>query len=108
MGNSCLKFFYKPLKEIATYKVGREDVARDVARNISDEKMNLREFIKEKIRTNNKITRKEIAVEAGVSVKSVERTIKGIENLCFVGTGKNGYWQLSDRNLVKRYKNDYQ
>ena len=93
-----------PLKEIATYKVGREDVARNVARNVvrnvarnvSDEKMNLSEFIKEKIRTNNKITRKEIAVEAGVSVKSVERTIKGIENLCFVGTGKNGYWQLNE------------
>ena len=92
MGNSCLKFFYKPLKETATYKVGREDVAR----NVSDEKMNLSEFIKEKIRTNNKITRKEIAVEAGVSVKSVERIIKGIENLCFVGTGKNGYWQLNE------------
>ena len=84
MGNSCLKFFYKPLKEIATYKVGREDVARDVARNISDEKMNLREFIKEKIRTNNKITRKEIAVEAGVSVKSVERTIKAEKAFCVI------------------------
>ena len=45
---------------------------------------------------NNKITRRKIAFEAGVSVKSVERSIKVIENLCFVSTGKNGYWQLNE------------
>jgi DNA-binding GntR family transcriptional regulator len=46
----------------------------------------LAEFIKEKVRSNDRITRKVIADEAGVSVKTIERAIKEIENLQYVGT----------------------
>lgn len=66
-----------PLKKIATQKVGGSNVAHDVAHD----KVALIEFIKEKVRSNDKITRKEIADEAGVSVKTVERVIKEIDNL---------------------------
>ncbi|MCC9675065.1 HTH domain-containing protein, partial [Streptococcus agalactiae] len=54
------------------------------------------EFIKEKIRENDKITRKTIADEAGVSVKTIERTIKEIDNLRYIGSGSNGHWELTE------------
>ena len=85
-----------PLKKIATRKVGRNNVAQDVAQDVAHDKSNLVEFIKEKVRSNNKITRKSIADEAGVSVKTIERIIKLIENLKYVGTGSNGYWELNE------------
>lgn len=66
-----------PLKKIATQKVGGNDVAQD--------KIALAEFVKEKIRKNDKITRKMIANEAGVSIKTIERAIKEIDNLKYVG-----------------------
>ena len=77
-----------PLKKIATQKVGGNDVAQD--------KITLAEFVKEKIRKNDKITRKMIANEAGVSIKTIERAIKEIDNLKYVGRGSNGHWELSE------------
>lgn len=89
-----------PLKKIATQKVGggnvAQDVARNVARNVAQDKVVLAEFIKEKVRSNDRITRKAIADEAGVSVKTIERAIKEIENLQYVGTGSNGHWELNE------------
>lgn len=89
-----------PLKKIATQKVGgssvARDVARDVAQDVAQNKLALLEFIKEKIRENEKITRKAIADEAGVSVKTVERAIKEIQNLQYVGKGSNGHWELDE------------
>lgn len=81
-----------PLKKIATQKVGGNDVAQDVAQD----KIALAEFVKEKIRKNDKITRKMIANEAGVSIKTIERAIKEIDNLKYVGRGSNGHWELSE------------
>lgn len=87
-----------PLKKIATQKVGGNDVAQnvaqDVAQNVAQDKIALAEFIKEKIRGNDKITRKMIANEAGVSIKTIERVIKEIDNLKYVGRGSNGHWEL--------------
>lgn len=81
----------------------RSDIARmslrsrsDIARNVARNKLSLAEFVKAKIRANNKITRKAIAQEAGVSVKTIERTIKEIKNLEYVGKGNNGYWKLNE------------
>ena len=113
-----------PLKKIVTQKVGGNntirsiaqnvardvaqnvvhDVARDVAQNVTHgvaqevvrDKVVLVEFIKEKVRSNDKITRKAIADEVGVSVKTIERAIKEIYNLKYVGTGRNGRWELNE------------
>lgn len=78
-----------PLKKAATQKVGAHDVAHDKAA--------LTEFIKEKVKNNDKITRKAIADEDGVSVKTIERAIKEINNLKFVGSGNNGHWESLNR-----------
>ncbi|MGF3115155.1 RNA-binding domain-containing protein [Facklamia sp. P12937] len=93
-----------PLKEIATKKVGGETVvhgdAHDVvhgdAHDVVQSKEDLIDFIIDKIRANNKITRKEIAEQAGVSEKTIERRIKEIENLRYIGSGNNGYWELDE------------
>lgn len=89
-----------PLKKIATQKVGgngvAQDVAHSVAQDVAHDKIALVEFIKEKIRENDKITRKTIADEAGVSVKTIERTIKEIDNLRYIGSGSNGHWELTE------------
>ena len=93
-----------PLKKIATQKVGggnvahdvAQGVAHDVAQGVAHDKIALAEFIKEKVRSNGRITRKAIADEARVSVKTIERTIREIDNLNYVGSGNNGHWELND------------
>nr|WP_152513064.1 HTH domain-containing protein [Treponema pedis] len=85
-----------PLKKIATQKVAR-NVAQAVARNTAHEKAELIAFIKEKIRKDKKITRQAIADAAGVSKKTIERYIKEIDNLKYVGRGSNGHWEIDDK-----------
>ena len=91
-----------PLKKIATQKVGGDnvphnvphDVAQGVVHDVAHDKIAIAEFIKEKVRSNDRITRKAIADEAGVSVKTIERAIKEIDNLKYVGSGNSGHWEL--------------
>ena len=85
-----------PLKKIATKKVGGNDASQNVVSNVMNNKESLIEFIKESVRSNNKITRKGISEEAGVSMKTIERTIKEIANLRYVGIGKHGHWELEE------------
>ena len=81
-----------PLKKIATQKVGGGYVPHDVPQG----RQELIEFIKAQVRLNNKITRQAIAEGAGVSVKTIQRTLKEIENLKYIGSGNNGHWEFSD------------
>ncbi|WP_235899036.1 putative DNA binding domain-containing protein [Peptostreptococcus porci] len=78
-----------PLKKIATQKVGGENVPHD--RN------ELMEYIKAHVRLNNKITRQDMAEGAGVSVKTIQRALKEIDNLNYVGSGNNGHWELNEK-----------
>lgn len=48
------------------------------------------------MRPKNKVTRQEIAVTAGVSIKTVQRYLKEIKNLRYRGSGNNGYWELDE------------
>lgn len=68
----------------------------NVAQGVAHDKVVLVEFIKEKVRSNDRITRKAIADEARVSVKTIERAIKEIDNLKYVGSGNNGHWELNE------------
>lgn len=71
-------------------------ISQKIVQGVVRDKVVLVEFIKEKVRSNDKITRKIIAEEAGVSVKTIERTIKEIHNLKYVGRGRNGRWELNE------------
>ena len=109
-----------PLKKIATKRVGGEnvaqgdaqddaqDVAQDVAQgvaqgvaqDVAQDKNSLIEFIKKKVRNNDRVTRKEIADEAGVSLKTIERMIKEIDDLKYVGSGYSGHWEKTGTENV--------
>ena len=85
-----------PLKKITTQKVGGGNVPHDVPHDVPQGRQELIEFIKAQVRLNNKITRQAIAEGAGVSVKTIQRTLKEIENLKYIGSGNNGHWEFSD------------
>ena len=82
-----------PLNKIATQKVGYQ--YREV-RDFSQDKEGLIEFIKLQIRLNNKITRHAIADKAHVSVKTIERIVKEIGVLKYVGAGRNAHWEIHE------------
>lgn len=63
---------------------------------INNNDFDIKKFIIKKISENCKITRKEIANELNVSVKTVERAIKSIDNLHYVNSGIIGYWEFKD------------
>ena len=86
-----------PLKKIATQKVGGGNVPHDVPQDVS--RMSLEEIeniIKDMIKEDNRVSRKDIAMILGVSEKTITRYIKEIPNIQYVGKGKNGYWELND------------
>ena len=93
-----------PLKKIATQKVGGDNVAQSVVRDVPHSvphdvpqgRDELIEFIKVQVRLNNKITRQAIAEGAGASVKTIQRTLKEIVNLKYVGSGNSGHWELNE------------
>jgi len=80
-------------KEIATEKVGGENVPRNVPQKSIEE---MKEIMKEIIKKNNRVSRKYLAEILGVSEKTITRYIKEIPNLSYVGKGKNGYWKLDE------------
>ena len=82
-----------PLKKIATQKVGGGNVSRNVSRMSLEEIENI---IKDMIKEDNKVSRKDIAMILGVSEKTITRYIKEIPNIKYVGKGKNGHWELND------------
>ena len=85
-----------PLKKIATQKVGGGNVPHDVPHSVPQGRDELIEFIKAQVRFNNKITRQAIAEGAGVSVKTIQRTLNEIDKLKYVGSGNSGHWELKE------------
>lgn len=84
-----------PLKKIATQKVRGGNVSRNVPQDVS--RMSLEEIeniIKDMIKEDNKVSRKDIAMILGVSEKTITRYIKEIPNIKYVGKGKNGHWEV--------------
>ena len=75
-------------------------VPQSVPQSVPQNRNELINFIKEKIKENNKITRKAIAEDAGVSIKTVQRALKKIDNLKYIGRGNNGYWEFTDEGKI--------
>ena len=70
-----------------------DNVAQDVAQNVVQTK-ELEKLIYDSIRADSKVTRASIADKAGVSVKTVERKIKELDDIQYIGTGSNGHWEI--------------
>ena len=77
--------------------MGGGNVSRNVSQDVS--RMSLEEIeniIKDMIKEDNKVSRKDIAMILGVSEKTITRYIKEIPNIKYVGKGENGHWELND------------
>ena len=84
-----------PIKKIATQKVGGGNVSQNVPQDVS--RMSLEEIeniIKDMIKGDNRVSRKDMAMELGVSEKTITRYIKEIPNIKYAGKGKNGRWEV--------------
>lgn len=68
-----------------------QDDSQDVAQEHTKP---LAEIIIAEIRRNEKVTRDQIAEKAGVNNKTLEREIKKMGNVHYVGRGHSGYWTI--------------
>jgi len=82
-----------PLGSAATQKVGPGYVAQDVAQGVAQERP-LQKKIIEMILENNKVSQKMMAEKMGVSKKTIERQIKNMSNIQYVGRGYSGHWEI--------------
>lgn len=64
--------------------------------NDSEINKDLVNFIKQEIRKDNTISRQEIADRVKVSKKTIERLIKDIPEIKYVGVGRHGHWELNE------------
>ena len=62
----------------------QDDTQKDMKRQIMD-----------LIRNNNKISTETMAIVLGVSVSTIKRRIKEMENVHYVGSGFSGHWEIS-------------
>lgn len=69
----------------------------DVAlQNDTKTNKDLIDFIKAEIKKDNTISRQKIADRAKVSEKTIERLIKDIPEIKYVGVGRHGHWELNE------------
>ena len=91
-----------PLKSIATSKVGPgsdnvgQGVGQGVGQSVGQDEAGLQELIIKLISENNKVTKKQIAKATLVSEKTIERQMKKMTNVKYVGRGYSGHWEIMD------------
>lgn len=79
------------------YKISvAQGVAQGVVQGVAQDNSDIEDAIIELIKNNNKISREQMAKEIGVSVKTIERRLKGMEQIRFIGSGYSGYWEIGD------------
>ena len=67
-----------------------QDVPQDVPRDVP-------QAIAALIKNNPKITREDIALQLGLSVKTIGRHIAKLPNIKYVGSGYSGHWEISEK-----------
>ena len=73
--------------------LGKTNVA---LQNDTKTSKDLIDFIKAEIKKDNTISRQEIADRVNVSKKTIERLIKDIPEIKYVGVGRHGHWELNE------------
>ena len=71
-------------------------VAQDVAQDVAKENNTIEKLILDEMKKNNKVTREEIAKKLGVSVKTIERKIKKMNEIEYYGSGHSGHWKVNE------------
>ena len=71
-------------------------VAQDVAQDVAQGAVDLQQQILEIIRKNPNVSRADIAVQCGKSVKTIERRLGEMTHLVkYVGSGYSGHWEIA-------------
>jgi ATP-dependent DNA helicase RecG len=61
-------------------------------------KYDFSEQIKNMIRNDNKISTEKMSMALGVSVRTIKRRIKQMDEVHFIGHGSNGYWKIDGQD----------
>ena len=72
-----------------------QDVPQVVPQDVPQDKLDMQ--ILDLIRKDNKISTEKIAIALGVSSKTIKRHIKEMDNICYVGRGFSGHWEITDK-----------
>lgn len=67
----------------------------NVPQDVPQDKLDMQ--ILDLIRKDNKISTEKMANALGVSSKTIKRHIKEMDNVCYVGRGFSGYWEITDK-----------
>ena len=70
------------------------DVSQDVPQDVPQDKLDVQ--IVDMIRKDRKISTEKMAIVLGVSSKTIKRHIKEMDNVCYVGRGFSGHWEITD------------
>ena len=73
-----------------------QNVGQDVGQNVGQEEIDFKKLIFKLIKEDRKITKKEIAETASVSEKTIERQMKEMPYIKYVGSGYSGHWEIID------------
>ena len=66
----------------------------DVSQDVPQDKLDVQ--IVDMIRKDRKISTEKMAIVLGVSSKTIKRHIKEMDNVCYVGRGFSGHWEITD------------
>ena len=71
-----------------------QDVLQDVSQDVPQNELNIQ--IVKLIRKDSKISTAKMAKALGVSTKTVQRHIKEMDNVYYVGRGFSGHWEIKE------------
>lgn len=71
---------------------GTQDVTQDVTQDGTQD--DVYTLILEMVKRNNKISAKQLAEKLGISIRTVRRKIKEMDNIEYIGHGYSGYWKI--------------
>lgn len=71
-----------------------QGVPQDVPQDDPQDKLDVQ--IVDLIRKDRKISTEKMAIVLGVSSKTIKRHIKEMDNVCYVGRGFSGHWEITD------------
>ena len=72
-----------------------QGVPQDVPQGVPQDKLDAQ--ILDLIRKDSKISTEKMAIALGVSSKTIKRHIKEMDNVCYVGRGFSGHWEITDK-----------
>lgn len=72
-----------------------QDVPQVVPQDAPQDKLDMQ--ILDLISKDNKISTEKMAIALGVSSKTIKRHIKEMDNICYVGRGFSGHWEITDK-----------